>query len=64
MSTQVSSRLSFPQAEALLAMMNVDARPLLYQALDRPDTDIPAGEHRDITVRYFPHDNEFTVTFR
>ena len=64
MSTQVSSRLSFPQAEALLTMMDIDARPLLYQALDKPDTDIPAGNHRNIAIRYFRHDNAFTVTFR
>jgi hypothetical protein len=65
MAIQVSARLNYPQAAALLNMMETDnPREVLDKAIDRPDTDIPAGRPKSTVVRYFSHTTDFTVTFR
>lgn len=62
---QVSARLIYHDASALLCMMNVDnQRQYLDKALAKPDTDIPVGSHKGIVVRFFDRDQNFTVTFR
>lgn len=65
MSTQVSLRLTYPDAAALLNMMGVDdTREYVDRAHAKPDNDIPVGNHKGIVVRYFSLNQNFTVTFR